>query len=494
MRPATAGRRRRRAAALSTFAALAVLGTAAPPGVAQAATPSCSVDDFDARRLDGDVNGDRSPEVVVGVPNLIDEGAADAGGVDVHLSGGGRQRVTLAALGEAGDSPSGARFGAAVATAELDGDVCDDLVVGAPGLGSGAVLLVHGSRLGLTTAGVVRVTAPAGAAGDAFGASVAAVPRSDGGTDLWLGAPGRTVAGQAAAGVVYRYRVDADADATIVSTLSYATAGVDGAPAAGDRFGEVLAPTSEGVAVGVPRRTVQGRARAGEVVFVTASPTDLSAAVVNQSTPSVPGAAEAGDRFGAALARGAIGVPGEDLGTVTDAGSVQVFRLTPAGVVPGRSYTQDSAGVPGAAERGDRFGAALAAGTWLLCQEQSDLAIGAPGESIGRATGAGSVTLVSSPGGGAPCSPPRVLTQRRALPGGLAAGNHVGAALATLSGDREQEEDFRSHLVVGIPGQDGSVRDAGAVVAVLTQSTPIYRSVGGPVRGQAYGSVLVPLP
>lgn len=490
----TTGSARRRAFALSTLVALALVGTAAPPGVAQAATPNCTVDDFDARRIDGDLDGDRSADVVVGVPNLIDRGAAAAGGVDAHLSGGARQRVTLDTLGEAGDSPNGAGFGAAVATAEFDGDVCDDLAVGAPGLdGTGAVFLVHGSRLGLTAGGVVRVEAPDGAAGDGFGAAVATTLREDGGTDLWVGAPGRTVSGEAAAGAVYRFRVGADSAVSLVDTLSYATAGVDGAPAAGDRFGEVLAPMFQGVAVGVPRRTVQDRARAGEVVFVTVTGTALATTVVNQGSPSVPGAAEAGDRFGAAVARGAVGVPGEDLGSVTDAGSVQTFRSTADGPVAGRSYTQDSAGVPGKAERGDRFGAALAGGTWLLCQEQSDVAVGAPGESVGTATAAGSVTLISLPTEGAACTAPRVLTQRSGLPGGLAAGNRVGAELGTLSGDREQEEDFRSHLVVGVPGQDGAARDAGAVLVVRAESVPTYRSVGGQVRDQAYGSVLVPL-
>ena len=50
-----------------------------------------------------------------------------------------------------------------------------------------------------------------------------------------------------------------------------------------------------------------------------------------QGARGVPGAPEAGDRFGAALAGGGnvIGAPGEDVGRVVDAGIV-VWRLTRA--------------------------------------------------------------------------------------------------------------------------------------------------------------------
>jgi hypothetical protein len=304
------------------------------------------------------------------------------------------------------------------------------------------------------------------------------------------------VSGRADAGQVYRFVVSPTSAVTLAGTLSYATGGVAGAPAVGDRFGEVLAATFGNVAVGVPRREVGGRSSAGEVVFVTASAPTIAAQVFNQSSPSVPGAAEAGDRFGAALARGAVGVPGEDLGRVADAGMVQTFRFSLPGapVTVGRSYHQDTPGIPGKAEEGDRFGEALAVGEQLLCQEQRDLAVGAPGESIGTTAGAGSVTLITlTGGGGVPCTAARTLSQRTSLPGRLAAGNHLGSTLATLSGDREDEEDYRNTLVIGVPGQDTSARNAGAVITWSSRTALVYGLVGGDRQGLAYGSVLAPL-
>jgi hypothetical protein len=99
----------------------------------------------------------------------------------------------------------------------------------------------------------------------------------------------------------------------------------------------------------------------------TASPRTL----LHQDSAGVPGTAEDGDGFGTAVALGdvngdgrpdlAIGVPGEDVGTLTDAGLVTVLLgggtgLTTSGAT---SFTQDSASVPGTAEKADVFGSAV---------------------------------------------------------------------------------------------------------------------------------------
>lgn len=87
-----------------------------------------------------------------------------------------------------------------------------------------------------------------------------------------------------------------------------------------------------------------------------------------QDSPGVPGANERGDGFGTDLSVGdtnkdgfadlAIGVSGEDIGTVPDAGAFIVLRgsargLTATGVL---SANQGTANVPGAVEKGDKFG------------------------------------------------------------------------------------------------------------------------------------------
>lgn len=82
----------------------------------------------------------------------------------------------------------------------------------------------------------------------------------------------------------------------------------------------------------------------------------------------MPGAVEAGDRFGYALdsvragstTRLAVGAPYEDIGSDTSAGAVQFFSSNATTITPGSALNQDTAGVSGAAEAGDTFGYALA--------------------------------------------------------------------------------------------------------------------------------------
>ena len=103
--------------------------------------------------------------------------------------------------------------------------------------------------------------------------------------------------------------------------------------------------------------------------------------------------AEAGDRFGWALAVGrfdndfradlAIGSPGEDINTIANAGIVQVLYGDTFG--PSRTRTQrwhqNIANIPDTAETGDEFGHALSA--WNYGEgSQSDSAIGVPFEDL----------------------------------------------------------------------------------------------------------------
>ncbi|MGW5633794.1 FG-GAP and VCBS repeat-containing protein, partial [Streptomyces sp. NPDC003832] len=99
----------------------------------------------------------------------------------------------------------------------------------------------------------------------------------------------------------------------------------------------------------------------------TANPRTL----LHQDSAGVPGTAEQGDGFGTSVDLGdvngdgrldlAIGVPGEDVGSLGGAGLVTVLLgggtgLTTSGA---RSFTQDTASVPGTAERYDAFGSAV---------------------------------------------------------------------------------------------------------------------------------------
>ncbi|MET7361133.1 FG-GAP and VCBS repeat-containing protein [Streptomyces sp. NPDC005562] len=118
---------------------------------------------------------------------------------------------------------------------------------------------------------------------------------------------------------------------------------------------------------------------------------------LNQDTPGVPGVAEKGDDFGNALAVADLdgdgrddlmaGAPGEAIGSAARAGAVTVLKGGKNGILDANgtaagalSYQQNSPGVPGAAEAGDTFGAALATADHDG-DGRPDLSIGSPGEN-----------------------------------------------------------------------------------------------------------------
>ena len=117
------------------------------------------------------------------------------------------------------------------------------------------------------------------------------------------------------------------------------------------------------------------------------------------------GVAEESDIFGFALAGGdfnnngfddlAIGAIGEDIGTIPDAGAVNVLygsanRLTATG---NQQFFQGSGGLVGTAEEGDFVGAALSTGDYDN-DTFADLAIGAPFEDIGTLLDAGAINTL----------------------------------------------------------------------------------------------------
>ncbi len=170
--------------------------------------------------------------------------------------------------------------------------------------------------------------------------------------------------------------------------LAEGSLSIPGTVTAGDRFGfslaftQLIRPPVEGVEqpgaallVGAPGETVNGHPNAGAVFALDAFDAIPSTAPVQQYTqnsPGVPGAAETGTNSATAWpAAGSAriprrrgtspsGAPGENLGAAVDAGLVTVFSSVAGGWKPIASLTQDTSGVPGTAESGDRFGHALA--------------------------------------------------------------------------------------------------------------------------------------
>ncbi|GAB3423634.1 integrin alpha [Flindersiella endophytica] len=151
--------------------------------------------------------------------------------------------------------------------------------------------------------------------------------------------------------------------------------------------------TGDGYAEVVQGYFQDGPVPSGEVVVHFGSSRGLVGRLsLTQATAGVPGSPESGDFFGQALAIGdangdgigdlAIGSPGEDVGTVVDAGMVTVIPGKRGGLDPSKAtaYTQNSPDVAGSAEASDWFGTALLfrdlTGDW-----RSDLVAGSPGEN-----------------------------------------------------------------------------------------------------------------
>jgi hypothetical protein len=172
-----------------------------------------------------------------------------------------------------------------------------------------------------------------------------------------------------------------------------------------------------------------------------------------------------------------------------------VDRATPR---QSQSFTQNSAGVPGGVEAGDRFGASVAVGRFADCVMGNtvDVAVGAPGEDLGTRRDAGTVTLLPFGTSGSYSAACRHAWYQGSggLGGAAESGDQVGATLAasTDSSMYIEDEPAWAHLLIGAPGEDvGTTSDAGGVhVLPAGARTPVttFGDSAGRTSGARYGS------
>jgi hypothetical protein len=217
-----------------------------------------------------------------------------------------------------------------------------------------------------------------------------------------------------------------------------------GNPESNDEFGFAVAtgdfnePAGDDVAVGAPGETVNGRGFAGAVSVFNGPPNGLaSERLLFQGTAGIPGSPESEDRFGSAVAPTdsngigqwdlAVGVPFEDVGPDVDTGVVNLLAGSVTGPSGGSLLQQ------GNPEDFDEFGWAFAGGFFLHDFDLngfSDLAVGAPFETVGTLEAAGAVTVFEGfGGGGGTVSPGPVFTQGGGLGGAAEAADVFGFAL-----------------------------------------------------------------
>jgi Peptidase family M23/FG-GAP repeat len=243
--------------------------------------------------------------------------------------------------------------------------------------------------------------------------------------------------------------------------------------ATGDLNGDGLAD----VVSGAPGEDTGGAMDSGGVNVVYGAEGGATAAGAEQVLPDddgVAGSAELGDVFGAAVAAGdfdgdgyddvAVGAPADTIGALPYAGEVVVVYGSAEGLKPETRSVRiwsDRADVAGQSERGDQFGASVAAGDFDG-DGFDDLAVGAPGENVPGAPLGGAITVLEGSDTGLSVVGSRqIQADSSGVAGEADPGDRLGAALATGDANGDQRDD----LVVGIPGQNGGAGvDTGAAL------------------------------
>ena len=213
---------------------------------------------------------------------------------------------------------------------------------------------------------------------------------------------------------------------------------VGGRSEAGDQFGHALSlsgPDPQGrstLLVGAPGEDVGTAAGAGSVSVHHRQGGELEGIAELRQGRGLPGTAQTGDRLGQTLAAGLVGAPGDTVSGRRGAGSVTLFHAEGTAVVPGRSFNQATPGVPGADEAGDQFGSALAFG-----HHARTLLVGIPGEDVGRVRDAGAVQPVTLGSSRTLRSPPSITENAPGTAGSVGTDIRFGEAFGSLPGSRE---------------------------------------------------------
>jgi hypothetical protein len=415
----------------------------------------------------GDFDNDGFGDLAVGVPHESVEGAAgdlyDAGAVNIFygsavgLATTGNQLFTQSSPGIPELAERTDEFGSALAAGDFNNDGRDDLAIGAPKENvngsnqAGTVIVLYGGRAGLSTTGSQNWhQGSPGIAGDVeggdnFGSSLATGDfNGDNRADLVVGSPGESITDQGSAGSVnVIYGSAAGLSATGNQILNQSTDGVPGNWEKNDLFGQSVAAGDfnndgqDDLAVGVPGENDGDTRDAGAVNVTYGTATGLQSSwsqIFTRAGLLLGGAASSGDQFGTALAIGnfngqagddlAIGAPGTIVNGNVAAGRLSILYGGLTGLSPlvNQQLSQGVNSMEGASEAGDYLGSALAAGDFDG-NGRSDLAAGAPGESVGNQSSGGAVNVLYGTSGFLSTANDQIWTQDSAGINGVSQAN-----------------------------------------------------------------------
>ncbi|WP_236053802.1 MULTISPECIES: integrin alpha [Streptomyces] len=499
------------------LAATGIVTLGSPPAAATTCTGGTS----------SDFNGDGVTDTVIADPDATVNGVKNAGLVRVVLGGGkGVSEISQATPGMNATPETSDHFGFSRTSYDADGDGCTDLVVGTPFedvaqsgkqlVDAGAVYVIHGSPTGIgagsTIEGYTQTQldpTTSTEAYDWFGYTVRAGTTSTNKPYLVVGVPGEDVT------VDGKTHVDAGCieyvQGTTVVPVNEDDPGVPGTVEGNDRFGYSVGGTNRYFAVGSPGEAIGDQEFAGGVAIFSHTlsgglPTPLVG--IDQDTAGIGGVPETGDGFGTSISMTnyrpsdqtynsdailAIGIPGEDVGTAADAGSVEVVRVQPSGTVTQvTSFDAGSTDVEGNPVPGDFMGQRVTIANTdtsvVTSAANIRLAVGVPGKDTATVKDAGAIQ-VFRPLDTAIGANDRLLTRGSGLPGTATARDYVGMALASGT----------TNLYVGVPFSKAADSSKGTLYVLPwtdadgTTSTGTKTYLPGqdglPDAGEAFGTV-----